>query len=292
METAHRDLPELPRRARELRMLPDASLWGWGSVHRTAGAVEALAVASGRETLRTAGLRPAEVDALVLCSTRFPDSVDTHGRFAARIMAGLGIGDAAFFGVTLNRCANLLAGLWIAHALATAGAHRCILVVTADRAPTEEARITDFALFSDGAASCLVTRARVAQEGWRILAGAAAQDTALLDRSDEISSDLARQVNDSLLQPLSLRVEELAGLFPTNLYRPITLMKERQAGFRTEQIYTDNIERVGHCFAADPLINLVDRTGPGGPRDGDHYLLAASVPGSRIGVLLQGTAAQ
>jgi 3-oxoacyl-[acyl-carrier-protein] synthase-3 len=44
---------------------------------------------------------------------------------------------------------------------------------------------------------------------------------------------------------------------------------------------------VGHCFAADPLINLVDRDAQGELRDGAHYLLAASVPGSRIGVLLR-----
>jgi 3-oxoacyl-[acyl-carrier-protein] synthase-3 len=63
-------------------------------------------------------------------------------------------------------------------------------------------------------------------------------------------------------------------------------MKERQAGFSREQLYLDNIPRLGHCFAADPLINLVDRTERGDVRPGRYCLLAASVPGSRLGALL------
>jgi 3-oxoacyl-[acyl-carrier-protein] synthase III len=64
-------------------------------------------------------------------------------------------------------------------------------------------------------------------------------------------------------------------------------MKERQAGFTAGQLYLDNITRLGHCFAADPLINLVDRAALGHIEAGSHCMLASSVPGSRIGVLLK-----
>ncbi len=72
-----------------------------------------------------------------------------------------------------------------------------------------------------------------------------------------------------------------------NLYKPLVVMKERQAGFSPPQLYLANIERLGHCFAADPLINLVDRMALGHVRPGSYCLLASSVPGSRIGVLLE-----
>ena len=48
-----------------------------------------------------------------------------------------------------------------------------------------------------------------------------------------------------------------------------------------------NTPRFGHCFAADPLINLVDRAARGAVEEGSAYLLAVSVPGARQGVLLR-----
>ena len=50
---------------------------------------------------------------------------------------------------------------------------------------------------------------------------------------------------------------------------------------------SDLIPRLGHCFAADPLINLVDRMARGDVAPGRYTMLAGSVPGSRIGALLR-----
>ncbi|MEU3309712.1 hypothetical protein ABZ717_21710, partial [Nocardiopsis sp. NPDC006832] len=71
-----------------------------------------------------------------------------------------------------------------------------------------------------------------------------------------------------------------------NLYLPIVSLKELQAGFAPEQLYLDNVTRFGHCFAADPLINLTDLDEAGELRDGGAYLLASSVPGIRTALLL------
>ncbi|MFB9462694.1 3-oxoacyl-ACP synthase [Streptomyces cinereospinus] len=289
IETHHSDIPSLADRARELRMMPDPSVWGWGFVHRTRRSVAELAIDGGRATLLAAGSDGSDVDAFVLCSTRFPGSAMTHGAFLSRVMTALGLAGAAFYGVTLNRCANLLAALRLAEALVTAGTHRRVLVVTADRVQEEAERITDFALFSDGAAGCLVTAEPPAGTAYRILGGATAQDPARLDWSEEISADLSRRANDTLLSPLGMTTADVAQLFATNLYRPVTLVKERQAGFTTGQIFAANIERVAHCFAADPLVNLVDRAAAGGLGDGGHAVLAASVPGSRTAVLIRQT---
>jgi 3-oxoacyl-[acyl-carrier-protein] synthase-3 len=285
--TSHLGLPGLAGRAREMRMLPDPSLWGWGSVHRTDRPIEELAAAAGRATLEAAALDPSEVDALVLCSTRFPGDADTHGGLVSAVLTPLGLDRAACYGVTLNRCANLLVALRLASALVAGGAHRRVLVATADRIDDEAARITDFALFSDGAAACLISADRLPGPGYRLLGTAQAQDPAALGRSNELSVDLARQVNAELLTPLGLAPADLQQVFPANLYRPVTMLKERQTGFAERQLYTANIERVAHCFAADPLINLVDHAAAGGLGDGGYGLLAVSVPGARAAALLQ-----
>jgi 3-oxoacyl-[acyl-carrier-protein] synthase-3 len=114
-----------------------------------------------------------------------------------------------------------------------------------------------------------------------------AQDTASLEWTREISSDLARRVTVELLDPHGLKLGDVAALAHANLFTPVVMMKERQAGFGREQLYLDNIPRAGHCFAADPLINLADRAALGHLAPGSYCVLAASVPGSRIGALLR-----
>jgi len=276
----------------ERQIVPVASLWGWGTVHRTALDTAALAVRTGRETLRAAAVDPCEVDALVLCSTAFPADVEAHGELIASVLGGLGLGSVPVTGVTLNRCANMLTGLQVAAAMVAGGRHRTVLVITTDRVTTESARITDFALFSDGAASCLVTqRSDGASESYQWVADAYAQDPAALGAGNEISADLAKLANKQLFAEAGIGIEAVDGLLHNNIFLPIVTMKEVQAGFDQSQLDTSNIARVGHCFAADPLINLADRWSAGTIRAGGYYLLASSVSGLRMCVLLRADSA-
>jgi 3-oxoacyl-[acyl-carrier-protein] synthase III len=275
--TSHQDIPGFADRARELGMPVQAGLWGWGQVHRTEKSLTELAVEVGKLIVGS-----ADVDLLILCSTRFPGDARTHGGFVADVLGGLGL-DCAFLGLTLNRCTNLVQGLSVAETFVRCGRYRSVLVITADRVEDESVRMESFALFSDGSAGCLVT---TTEGEFEVLGSATAQDPARLEWRHEISAKLARQVNDALLTPHGLAAGDIAGLLHNNLYLPIVVMKEIQAGFTTTQLDTANVTRVGHCFAADPLINLADRrTEPGA-----HYLLAASVPGSRAAMLLRRTA--
>ncbi|MFD3700104.1 3-oxoacyl-ACP synthase [Streptomyces sp. NPDC058646] len=287
-EADHTSIAGLQERARQLGMPPKAALWGWGTIRRTAKSLETLAVESARATVGAAGIDPASVDALILCSTRFPGGPRTHGTFVERVLSGTGLGRAtAVTGLTLGRCTNLLLGIRTAQALVAAGMHRRVLVVTTDRVSDEAVRMESFALFSDGAASCLVADEPLGTDAYELVAGATAQDPASLDWSNEISSDLARTVNEQILDAAGMKLGDIHGVLHPNLYKPVVVLKERQAGFTREQLYLDNIPRFGHCFAADPLINLVDRAAAGGVVPYGYYLLASSVPGVRVGVLLR-----
>jgi 3-oxoacyl-[acyl-carrier-protein] synthase-3 len=285
IETGYESIPGLQARARELGLQPRAELWGWGRIHRTERGLEALAIESGKSTLQTAGLEPSRVDLLVLCSTQFPGDGTTHGRFVETVMAGLGLCSASYIGLTLNRCTNLLAALRTGEALVASGRYHRILVVSADLEKDETSRLQGFALFSDGAASCLLSDEGA--WGYQVLGSASAQDISMLDWSNEIRTDLSCQVNDRLLGPHGLVAGDVSALMHPNIFKPLVVMKERLAGFAPAQLFTANISRVGHCFAADPLINLVDRVAVGHVPDGGIAMLAASVPGSRIGVLLR-----
>ena len=283
----HASIANLDAQAARFGLAPNPKLWGWGTFRRSARSLEQLAIASGEATLRAAGVEPSSIDALMLCSTRVPVPSEEHGRFMETVISGLGLGDVPYYGQTLNRCVNLLAALDLASAFVAAGRYRRILCITTDRVADEDDRMGSFALFCDGAASCVVSSDEEGPDVYRVLGCATAQDTATLDASNEISSDLAREVNERLLAPQGMKLGDIAGLMHLNLFTPLVVMKERQAGFSAEQLYQENISRNGHCFAADPLINLADRATAGEVRAGSYYMLAASVPGSRIGVLLQ-----
>src|SRR5215470_3732580 len=200
-------------------------------------------------------------------------------------MSGIGIDDADFIGVALHRCANLLAGIRTGEAMVACGRYRRVLVISTDRIEDESLRMEKFAMFSDGAASCLLTDEDPAGTGFELLASAAAHNVAQLDWASELSADLSQRVNESLLKRSGLTVADLSVLHG-NIFKPIVMLKEMQAGFKPAQLFTGNIPRFGHCFAADPLINLVDQVTAGRVREGTHCLLASSVQGTRIGVLL------
>jgi 3-oxoacyl-[acyl-carrier-protein] synthase-3 len=287
IESPYTSIAGLPERAAQLRLQLDPNLWGWGTFHRTECELEQLAVDAGNASLRAAGLDPSSIDALFVCSTRAPGRSEDHGRFVQRLLTGIGLGDVPYYGQTLNRCTNLLVALELASALAAAGRHRRILCITTDRVADEAERLSTFALYSDGAAACVVSTEQDGVDAYRLVACGSAQDRATLDGSSQISADLARELNDRLLTPEGLKLGDVSGLMHNNLFKPLVVMKERQAGFAPEQLHLDNITRVGHCFAADPLINLADRAAAGHLSADRHYLLASSVPGARVGALVQ-----
>ncbi len=286
-EVGYADIPDLPRLAASFGLVVNPSLWGWGTIRATDRELADLAADTGRATLGAAGVDPAAVDALVLCSTRVPGPAEGHGGFLARVLTGIGLPDLPFYGLSLNRCLNLLAALDVACTFVRAGRYRLVLVITVDAVADGAAPMSPFALFSDGAASCLISADPGPFESYEILGCAAGQETATLEWNSQISSDLARQVNERLLAPADLKLGDVTALLHMNLFTPLLVMKERQAGFRGDQLYLGNITRAGHCFAADPIINLVDRARLGHLDSGDFCMLAGSVPGSRSGVLLQ-----
>lgn len=262
--------------------------WGWGSFFRTERTLVELAVASGNTTLDAAGADRDAVDGLIICTGSFPQAVDGQAAFLGSVLAGLGLAKVAFAsGMTLNRCNNLLAALHMARALVGSGSHRLILVVATDRVVDEALRLEKFALFSDGAASCLIGAGAQGPDSFEVVASASAQDPAVLGVRDEIDSRLSIAVNEELERVTGISPEKVTAVLPANLVRPLAALKERQAGFTLAQLRMGNIERIGHCFAADPLINLADLVSAGEAEIDGLYLLASSVPGARHGVLLR-----
>ena len=181
-EVDHTAIENLGELARRFKLAPKADLWGWGTIRATSRELEDLAVQAGAATLKAAGIGTALVEALVLCSNRIPGPAEGHGQFVASVLTGIGLGDIPAYGANLNRCVNLLAGIDLARALVVSGRYQRVLVITTDKVAEGADRMSQFALFSDGAAACVVTaegadRAGPAS-GFELLGCATAQETA------------------------------------------------------------------------------------------------------------------
>lgn len=272
-------------RAELFGMQPDPNLWGWGSVRVTEHSAAEMAVRSILQTLTLAGCDPANIDALIICSMRLPVGAEEQQLFIRSIMEPCGLTQATPYGVTLGRCATFLQGIALARSLVLSNTYRRVVVVTVDRVTNEPERLESFALFSDGAASCLVAHEDVGTSGYQIMACTQILD--LKAPSNAISPELSKIANARLFRERDIGIEDIERVLHTNLYLPICTVKERQAGFLQHQLYTDNIQRIGHCFAADPIINLVDLADAGGTVALGHYILSASVPGARVAIMLR-----
>lgn len=274
------------------QMINDPGLWGWGRFRVARQGAWDLAVTAAKPSVTAYGAgagaasgdEGCAISAVVLCGTRFPTDVDAHADLVGRFLQTLGLTDAVPYGVTLNRCATGLAGLTLAEALVRSGQHGAVLLVASDVVTEPADRLRPFAVFSDGAASCVVT----ASPGrFALLATASAVDAAAMKAGGEISADLGRRVNARLAERGGAVVGDIRRLAHNNVFKPIVVMKERQAGFRQDQLFLDNIGRVGHVFACDPFINLVDLDASGAIRPGDAVAMGSGVSGARFGALLR-----
>jgi len=186
--------------------------------------------------------------------------------------------------VTLGRCTTMLSAIQLANGLVAGNVYHDVLVIASDRITDEEDRFQNFAFFSDGAASCVVS----AEPGeLAIRAGAFVLDVPALDSPGRVDARLGRTNIDAITGRSQVSAREIALVLPSNLFVPIVRMNERQSGFRPDQLYLRNIAERGHCFSADPVVNLVDSRPVDGWRPGDHLLLTSTVPGARVSVLLE-----
>ncbi len=265
------------------QMIDEPELWGWSRFRVSQRPVFDLAATAASATLERVGELRQEVDAVLFCATRFPVEVDDHADLTGRFLERLGLRHAVPYGVTLNRCATLMAGLELAEALVHSGRRRAVLLVAVDAVTSDSDRLRPFAVFSDGAASCVVAAGRAPD--FALIGTATAVDATVMTPGGEISGALARLVNADLFKGAEVGVRDVRRVAHNNLLLPILILKEQQAGFRRDQLFLRNVARIGHVFACDPLINLVDMVEDGAVGPGDLVVLGSNVSGVRFGAL-------
>jgi len=279
------EIPGLAKWLARNQMIDDAGLWGWDRFRVTVRPTVELLAETARRSLADFGPGQPAVDAVILCATHFPSDVEGHADVVGRLLETLGLHQAIPYGLTLNRCATLTSALGLAEALVRSGRHQAILVAAGDAIGEHDERLRPFAVFSDGAASCIVSARQGGQ--FQLLGTAAAVDARMMKPNGEISADLARRANADLFARAEVDLRDIKCLAHNNLWKPIVVMKEQQAGFRRDQLNLDNIARIGHVFSCDPLINMIDLAASGSVASGELLALGSSVSGARFAALLR-----
>lgn len=262
------------------------SLFGWGKYRKTAGDIFDLAIDTARKSLASSGVAPADVDLVYVCSTCFPGDEVEHIKYNVRLLAALGLCNAYPIGITLNNCTSFLLAIAMAASMVQGGRYCNILIVTADKVYDETLRFQNFALLSDAAASCIVTA--------RDTPGFALVNERFLPSADPVEhnrgkddSPLYSRVCKELLDGARLTARDVKKVFTSNIFRPITQLKETKLGFSKDQLHMENVSRYGHCFSADTVINLVDYSATNGFASGEHIVMSADAPNLRASLLLR-----
>jgi 3-oxoacyl-[acyl-carrier-protein] synthase-3 len=250
--------------------------------------------AAGR-SLEAAGVPPAEIDAVVFATDSFLNTPEQYAGLG-RLLADLGLVRAYPLNVTLSDCANALIALRVAAALLRAGELRRVLLISADlaRHAAPSRLIGDgVAVGSDAAASAVLA---LGGDGFAVESAAQKTESALLDPPAGEHARLASRVRAHR----ALFAELFAGgpgaaavrrVFPNNFARDVTRLFLEDNGFTGEQIYLDNVRRLGHCFGSDCLINLHDFLAVHPVEEGERFVLLGSGVSQLGAALLRATAA-
>ncbi|MES2938877.1 MAG: hypothetical protein V4864_14415 [Pseudomonadota bacterium] len=254
------------------------------------GAVEELAAAVLRDTLRAAGLQGGDIDAFVYASSLYSRGAvhDTMApsRLMGRIAQQAGLTRAVPHGVSFTQCVNTVSAFELARGLVLAGA-RHVLVLAADRIEGQSRMVEPgISVISDTAGCLLVSAERGVGPALRIDNVAHFVDWSLQDvkTEDDFGEYVKRTVGGmsqaigALKQADGLAAADYAQLLTNTINHSVVRIFSRASGLPPDRVYRGNVNRLAHCDAADVIVNLKDWLDLRRAAAGERVILAANGP--------------
>ena len=242
------------------------------------------------DTLLLSGAPAEIIDHVIICSSHFADPFDQRNREFAAALTANHIHPQGLQGVCGTGCTDVLRGIELACNLLELHSAATILIVGMEASADDRltSRLLDYALVSDAVVSFLVSSLPASSDHRESLRVMAFKSIAMISR---IGSGMSirdgkeyGRATAAVLESAALPRRAVTKLLGNNTFVPVKFYRETGAGFSKEQLYLDNVERVGHCLACDPILNLVDFDQCYGP---GNYILAAEAEGHASAVLLQ-----
>lgn len=274
------------------RMPNDRVMFGWGNYYSTNRSVVSLGIAAASQVLSKSGMNRGDVSLVIFCSSNFGDLIDNLAQeHYESVLSQLCLTNAHVIGLTLNNCTSLLSAVSVAHGLLVSGAHESILVISADRLSNEASRFSSYCVFSDSAVSFMMSLN--ANHGYKLIGCVFGSDNKLVANPSLFGDiELITKTGMKMLEAAHLRAVDIDMAFPSNLFLPITRIKEVGYGVPVDRIYMDNTPLIGHCFAADPFIGLVEYDRAFRASGGAKFALTSNSVGLRACALVESVGAR
>ncbi|MFG3530816.1 hypothetical protein ACGF8B_29390 [Streptomyces sp. NPDC047917] len=242
--------------------------------------IKELARDAAAQALAGAGREP---DLIVYVSENDPDSSASLAHLADR----LDLPTTEYLAVSGHDCGNLAPALRMAGDALHSGRHQRVLLILADRAPSQRRIMASgLSVFSDSAVACLITAAPEGP-GQQLRIDAVVQQTIVQQNGHPTTQDgvmatvgVASKAMQALLTTLGVEREEFEyAVFPN--YRPAA-QRFLMAALKlpADKLLLGPITELGHCFSGDILITLHRRAGSGALCVGQKTLASVSGPHS------------
>ncbi len=197
----------------------------------------------------------------------------------------LGLEHAVAFCVTQHACASGLLAVSLAGRLLAGDPHpgALALVLTGEKAFTRSSRmIPNTTFMGESSAAALVTsrgeRDRMIGYATRTFgqfSGGLQMSAELTAQFGEIYQSGLTEVIRAALETAGSGVDGLNLILPHNVNRVSWARACKRLGIPLDSVLTDNLGVTGHCFCADPFVNLATAVASGRLKRGDRYLMAA-----------------
>lgn len=262
------------------------ALWGWGHYHETQD-IYSLAIQAAQNALAASAVAPGAVDLVVFAAASFPENPNQLGGILGKAMQSIGCVSALLEGSTLAGCASFLAAVRLGAARVGSGELNNVLVIGLGSMTPGMQRFSSFAVFGD-AACAVVLCANPANAQYQVVD--AMQNIDIDELASGVSLDsksmLQLQTVDTLLDRNKMGKSDVRKLFNNNVFLPLKKLKDARSGFKTVQLYSDNVARIGHCHACDSVVNLIDYRNSVEPANRELFLLQSDGGGHSVCLLL------
>ncbi|GAA4989170.1 3-oxoacyl-[acyl-carrier-protein] synthase III C-terminal domain-containing protein [Kitasatospora paranensis] len=213
----------------------------------------------------------------------------------------LGLAEAAAFSMSHQGCVIGLSALRAAEALLgtePAGSTALILIGEKALSPVMQ-HIPGTSVLGDATAGVLV-----ALDGpGDVLLSTAHRTLGEFHRARHMSEELAQRYTQAYTPTLAsvmveavhsagLEIGEIDLVLPHNVNRYSWTATARRLGLPLERVYLENVPTMGHCFCADPFVNLSTARAENAVRPGETVLMVSAGQGGTFAAAVARTAAR
>lgn len=247
--------------------------------------VGGMCVASALETLASAGLQPTDIETVVIANSNADAIVEDDDETALlAALRGAGFERCRVLGLTLQACSAFADAVQVAGSfLETRGPARSVLVVIfGQKQKTSRLGPQQNLVFSDGAASCVVSDHEGAFE---VCATGTVTNTRLaaMGRGGNIAQFHGglvelRDLAEKICLNAGVRFDELRAFFGTNAGAGHLRLMAQGIGLPPDLVYEDDVADFSHVHSCDSLISLANFSKRYAMHASDLFLIASWSP--------------